>query len=286
MKNFLKGSVLALLASTAAFSAQAADLGSPGYQPAAPIIGSDPIRSDEFSGFFIGGQAGAAFTDVKRSRMTTSQFDVLRVPGLPPIAAGVVAGLPTKYKENSGFSINGIVGYDVRLGDIVIGAAATAGYDDAKNRFDTVFANGTAVANGFGGSAIANGSYEQSYSAGFRVRAGYVVLPQVLAYGFAGIGMQGAEFKFAHPGGAVSRDVTVPTWTVGAGVEYALGGGWGLTAEYGYTKGMAQTASFPYAFSQSVPGIPGAVVTSQGLSSIKASSESHTVKAGVNYRFR
>lgn len=279
MNDFLKGSVLALLASTAAFSVQAADLGSPGYQQSAPIIGSDPIRSDEFSGFFVGGQVGAAFSDVRKSRQSTFQNETLRFPNGLGLISPSFSNNPVRFKDESGFSVNGAVGYDVRLGDIVIGASLNVGYDDVRNRFDAVFANG------FGGTAIARGSFEPNYNAGFRVRAGYVVLPQLLAYGFAGMGIQGVEYKAALPGSVFSLEETIPTWTVGAGMEYALGGGWALTGEYGYTRGMRHTVSTPFAVAQTSP-VAGTTLRTDGLTSIKAETETHRVMAGVKYRFR
>lgn len=287
MKTILKGSLFALIAGLAASQAAAADIAYAQPAPAPSLIGSDPIRTDEFSGFFVGGQAGVAIGNIKGGRQTTTQIDTLSGTGLPftPVVGASTTGSASRFKQESGFGVNGIVGYDVNFGGIVIGAAATVGYDDVRNRFDTVFANAAAANNGFGGTAVYSGRFQSNYNVGARLRAGYVVLPQMLLYAFTGIGIQGGEYKFGVPGSSISRDAIVPTWSVGAGVEYALGGGWSVTGEYGYTRGFSHTVSSPFAFSQGVVA-PGITLESSGLASVKAETETHRVMAGVNYRFR
>jgi outer membrane immunogenic protein len=61
-----------------------------------------------------------------------------------------------------------------------------------------------------------------------RLRAGYLLTPAFLVYGTGGVAYGQAEVS------APFASVTVPGvgWAAGAGVEYALGGGWSIGAEY------------------------------------------------------
>jgi outer membrane immunogenic protein len=61
-----------------------------------------------------------------------------------------------------------------------------------------------------------------------RVRAGYLVTPNFLFYGTGGVAYSSAKISDA----GYSIDVPGIGWVGGAGVEYAMGGGWSIGAEY------------------------------------------------------
>ena len=124
-----------------------------------------------------------------------------------------------------GFGGGVTAGYDLRLGRFVIGGEA-----------DVAFMSG-----GVKGSGSAIDHYGVDYISTVRGRLGYLVHPEFMIYGTAGLGMLGAEYKYTGPGviatqtGIIDKkNANMAGYTVGGGLEYDRG--WGiLFAEYLYS---------------------------------------------------
>jgi outer membrane immunogenic protein len=97
-----------------------------------------------------------------------------------------------------------------------------------------------------------------------RVRAGYLVTPNFLFYGTGGVAYSSAKISDA----GYSINVPGVGWVGGAGVEYAMGAGWSIGAEYLHINLGGPSASV-------------GVINGNAATSV----DSDIGRAKVNYRF-
>lgn len=168
--------------------------------------------------------------------------------------AGVFGGVVQMNGEGtalgafSGSSTDGLVG--------VLG-----GFDFQYGNFvfgiegDIAFSD-TSTAFGPGGNA------DFDWFGTLRGRAGYLVDPSILLFGSAGFAA--ADVELSLPG--VTTDDTLTGYVVGGGVEASLGGGFTARAEYLFSDYGTTTGTL-------------------GGTPFSTEFDSHTVRAGVIYRF-
>ena len=146
----------------------------------------------------------------------------------PPVATwtGAYAGLTGGYSfsgrtedesvgntiNTDGFLLNGFVGYNYQVGNIVAGAEADIGYS---------WADGT----------NASTSSDSGVEGSLRARLGYVVSPTVLLYATAG----GAAKDLEVTTGGVSESNTMIGWTAGGGADIMVTDNVFGRVEYRYT---------------------------------------------------
>jgi outer membrane immunogenic protein len=109
-----------------------------------------------------------------------------------------------------------------------------------------------------------------------RARAGLVVTPTVLLYATGGLAYGQVDANTTLVGATRSPNYN-PGWTVGGGVEAAMGGGWSAKVEYLYLDlGRVSGVS------------PSAVVSPSGvllIGSFNSRVTDNIVRAGFNYNF-
>ena len=112
-----------------------------------------------------------------------------------------------------------------------------------------------------------------------RGRAGVLVTPKVLLYATGGLayGEVNSSESIGVVPTAFSRSTTNVGWTVGAGVEGAIGGNWTAKLEYLYVDLGNVSGSFVTPFT----ALGGGFITSNFSSRIT----DNIVRVGVNYRF-
>ena len=112
-----------------------------------------------------------------------------------------------------------------------------------------------------------------------RARGGFLVTPTVLLYATGGLAY--GEIKTSDAIGVVptvfSTSSTNVGWTVGAGIEGAIGGNWTAKLEYLYVDLGKANGSFL----TTIGGLGGGVLSSNYSSHIT----DNIVRAGINYRF-
>lgn len=133
-----------------------------------------------------------------------------------------------------GFGVGIAAGYDLRLGQFIVGAEADIAWDNSKARVSPATA-------GLGG--VNYESYGVDYQGTVRGRLGFIVHPSVLLYGTVGMAFLGAEYKadglatattLSIVGSGNKKLATLTGLAVGGGVEYDAG--WGiLFGEYIHT---------------------------------------------------
>jgi outer membrane immunogenic protein len=128
-------------------------------------------------------------------------------------------------------------------------------------------------------------SFSTDWLLTIRGRLGVTVTPNVLVYATGGLAVADVSvtnsFKelgaapFTTPGSSSSSDVKTG-WTVGGGVEWALGNNWSVKAEYLYVDlgSINTTAAIPF---------PDGGTTNSLNSSVDITA--HIARAGLNYKF-
>jgi outer membrane immunogenic protein len=160
-----------------------------------------------------------------------------------------------------GVALNGIGGEGV-FGEVTIG------YDHvfAERLLVGVFADAR-----YGGigtdldipDLALSGSIDAKYGFDVGLRLGYLVTPSTLGYVLGGYSWQRFDLSTSIPG--IAYDWNADGFVVGAGLETVLSGNWTLKTEYRYAQ------------------YSGEDFGSGGL--IVAKPSTHTVHAGLNYRF-
>jgi outer membrane immunogenic protein len=213
----LKRLLLALAAGSAlATGALAADL--PSRAAPAPYV-AVPVFT--WTGFYIGGNAGYAFSD--QNRVTTTGQAAANVT---TVALGARPGFVAL--DQDGFTGGGQIGYNAQIGSFVIGIEADAAYTDLQRTLTVVTTAPAAVG---GAAATRNNTFRSdlAFLGTVRGRVGYA-WDRVLVYGTGGFayGDVTTRANFSGPLPAAALQFTggragIETgWAAGGGVEYAI----------------------------------------------------------------
>jgi outer membrane immunogenic protein len=231
----------ATLALTVGFAgaASAADMPAPEYTKAPPPV----IWT--WTGFYIGADAGGAWSK-----------DVVS----PTVADG--GSFPrSNTLQTGGMLGGGTLGYNFQTGSFVYGIESDLGYMQ--------LGYGYHQADQGGGTEVdfVNGGFYADVTG----RIGYAV-DHALIYGKAGWAYFGgtATTTTALPGFTWSNSGAFNGWTAGGGIEYQFTPRWSVKAEY-----------LHFDFGSATATITGAA----GVFPYKNSLTTDTVKMGINYRF-
>ena len=236
----------ALLSMTAAGGASAADLGP--YRPAPPPVeqGYAPAPFS-WTGFYMGANVGYGWGAGDRVGIT--DFGAFQ---------GNIGNLNT-----DGVFGGGQFGYNHQMGRFLVGIEADIQKSDLNDKVTGV------TPTGYAGIA----SSDINYFGTIRGRLGFVSGP-ALFYATAGWAWADVDYKLTTlippgaGGGIVSlADTSFKSgYTVGGGIEYALGRNWTTKVEYQYVN------------------FGGNWLAGAGIAT-KESLAAHTVRMGVNYKF-
>jgi outer membrane immunogenic protein len=259
----MKRSLLASVALLGAISsvAMAADLPPPmAPPPRAPAVYYPPPPIYNWTGFYIGGNLGAAFTNGSFSDTLGSTFSS---------------------SNTTSFIGGGQVGVNYEFwGGVVIGAEAM--FDWLSNNQNTVTAS---LIPGAAAGTTAAATLNNRWLTTATGKLGYA-WNTVLLYGKGGgawVGASNSGATLSSPIPAINGSVLPVSgpssqfgWTAGLGVEWAFAGNWSARAEYDYIGLQNQTYT--------VTGIPLlAGVTNDSVSSSNRNIQ--MITAGLNYKF-
>jgi outer membrane immunogenic protein len=269
--------------------AMAADLG-PFYR--APL----PIPVPGWTGFYVGATMGGGLSSDHVAESGTASFcNPALCGGGPSFSSALVAAVPGSFTTGRpGFVAGGEFGYNWQTGPFVLGFEADLSGSTIASGSLEGGASGVAgfPANTVGVSASANAKVD--YLGTIRARAGYLVVPPLLAYMTAGLAYGGASSNTTlaeHVDGpcacgpfpAVVGSTSTPRlgWTVGGGVEYMFAPQWTVKAEYLYYDLGTVTYALPPISQSNDVGVPffGATTAS------RVSFTGNVARAGVNFIF-
>jgi len=278
----MKGSLLAgaFCSFFLAGAAGAADL--PLKAPANPTPATSP-----WTGFYIGGGFGFRASQTSETSDFTSRGGRAPQPPTPIIASS---------EPLNGIALRGsaFAGYNWQVTrQWVLGIEGDLGFADQT----TTFAGRPFPDQSFSSFVASDGiAAKTTWDASVRARFGFLVTPSALVYATTGAAWQHYEisttcrsfvctdFLVGFPGGpflitpaVTNNSTTKPGWTIGGGIETALGGHWFARADYRYADFGSSTFTITR-FSTFLPFNPIANAFDVAL-------RTHTVGFGLAYKF-
>jgi outer membrane immunogenic protein len=197
------------------------------------------------------------------------------------------------------YTIGPFLGYRWQLGNSVLGVEGDWSWKKAENTalvslpfvcFDAGCANYR--------SDTKYGSIKQTWDSSLRLRYGWLVTPDTLVYGTAGVAIAQISGSFTYNGQlfvttpaiiAGSTATSRADWTdtrvggtVGGGVEYAIWGGWKARVEYRYTDFGTYTKTVGVT---TVCAAPTGCSAPSGSATIDVRESFHTVRVGLGFDF-
>jgi len=245
----------------------AADLAARPYTKA-PVIAA-PIY--DWTGFYIGGNIGYSWG---RSQDTISLAN----------GAGTILFSDTASRNMNGVVGGGQIGYNWQMQSWLWGLEADIQGSGQKASRDFICPTGVCTPN-FGVIAVFPGpavpvtlTQKLDWFGTVRGRVGVLASPTVLLYATGGLAYGDVQTSATIAGlGITSSSNTKVGWTVGAGIEGAIGGNWTAKLEYLYMD-IGRTSG---TFATTVGAFGGGFLASSYNSRIT----DNILRVGVNYRF-
>jgi outer membrane immunogenic protein len=271
MKKVRCGSA-ALIAFAVAGPALAADIG------AAPAYKVPAATASTWSGFYAG--LGLGFRAARTDAVTTSET----IAGIPQNLAD---GRPTGASfDGLGFRTNPFIGFNWQIApQWVAGLEGDVGFADQSTTRQSL-----AFSPGFVRFALPPDSLtvKTDWDASLRARLGFLLTPATLAYATGGVAWQRSEISSTCASIGCLGSVLSPAvisasriqagWTVGGGIETALGGNWFARAEYRY----ADFGAAPFTIARSALSNPALNPT---VDNFDLKMQTHNASFGVAYKF-
>ena len=257
MKRMLIGITAA--ASLLATSALAADLPARTYTKAPVYV--EPVYN--WTGFYIGGNIGYSWG---RSNDTSTLTN----------AAGTVLLTTSDKSDLNGIVGGGQIGYNWQMQSWVWGFEADIQGTDEKGSRAFSFTPARGIGNNFAPGVTIPFALDQKidWIGTVRGRAGVLVTPTVLLYATGGLAygqVNSNETVGTVVPSAFSSSTTNVGWTVGAGIEGAIGGNWTAKLEYLYVDLGTVSGSF--------------TLPSTNVISYSSKITDNILRVGINYRF-
>jgi outer membrane immunogenic protein len=265
MKRILLGSVAMLASLTCPVAAADLAAKAPAYKAPPPVV-----AVYNWTGFYLGGNVGGAWAkdDVTWSANPAGFGGGAFTAALNAAGTGRI--------DSNGVTAGGQIGFNYQINSVVVwGVEADLNYTDLSD------SRSVAVAPPAVPGTTVTSTFESKWLATVRGRVGVLPTQTFLLYATGGVAFAEiktsdfAFFAFDGTSNAASSDKTKTGWTVGAGAEWALNGGWSVKAEYLYVD----LGSINYTSSNSSPANPLATI-----------NHDHRIvenigRVGVNYRF-
>jgi outer membrane immunogenic protein len=210
LRAFVGGVGLAAGTAFSACSALAADLPvPPAVAPVAPVAYA-PAAIYNWTGFYIGGHAGAGFGNASWS---------------DPFGGG-----NNTFNTGAGFLGGGQVGANMQFNMLVLGVEGDFSYTDLKG-------SGT---DSIGDTINTNTNWTSTVTG--RIGAAF---DRFLIYGKGGVAFARDQGGFTDLAGNSANDAITRTgWTAGAGLEYGITKNWSAKIEYDYLSFGPQALNF------------------------------------------
>ena len=258
--------------------AQAADL-----RTKAPIYKAPMVAVYDWTGFYIGGNAGGGWQDNKSASYTPNGALLAPILGGPPPqsfrTSGALGGVQVGY--NKQFSPNWVAGVEADFDGSDIKGSSTASFLGIGGLAPQLYSSTAAEQIRWFGTV--------------RARLGFLPTSNLLIYGTGGFAYAKVDqnASILNVGGtsiavgtaacvgfttcyAGSSSRTATGWTAGGGAEYALSRNWTIRAEYLYVS-LGGANNFP---ENNVVFGPGDSFTASFNP-----TRFHVVRGGINYRF-
>jgi outer membrane immunogenic protein len=253
-----------------------------------PAFAPPPPPAFSWTGFYVGGEIGARWSDPTWSTTCLSPgFAGVVCPGAPSELPLFGFNNPENFDS---VSVKGgpFVGYNFQIGSQwVVGVEGDWQYgENRRTNTGIPGAENPAVA---GSPGLDSSTVREDWDASIRARAGFLVMPNLLVFGTGGAAFThvsatalcGTAFPIGWCVGIdpffgipQTSSATRVGWTVGGGLEYMIAPNWLIRAEYRY----ADYGSFSSTFFSGVLGNEDAI-------SFNTRLRSNTASVGLSYKF-
>jgi outer membrane immunogenic protein len=257
-----------LLAATSAF---AADL---------PVYSKAPVVAAvyDWTGLYIGTNLGYSWGRGSTDGSVTGTRTVA-VLVAPPVTTVLPTVPLTGRADVNGFIGGGQLGYNWQAGSFVYGLEGDIQFSNERGSGDVCTVAGCPL-----GSFVFTRDYKLDWFGTARGRIGYLPAERILLYATGGLaygGFSGSSWTLPLDIGTWSQ--TRVGWTVGAGVEAALGSNWSVKFEYlymdlGHVGGSSATNT-------TVTSIQGTTTTTTLAYLFNTKFTDNIVRVGLNYKF-
>jgi outer membrane immunogenic protein len=257
-----------------------------------------PVAVYNWTGFYAGVNVGYSWgrDPYDIAGASTTRTRVFRAFGLPAetLISDVTAAGPAFAAAGTanidGFVGGGQMGYNWQTGGMVWGLETDIQWTGQKGSSEFCLTAGCPL-----GSFTANADYRLRWFGTFRARAGVLVDPRVLLYVTGGLAYGEINVDYTAgilglPLGSTSTSTVKAGWTIGGGIEGALGGNWTAKAEYLYMDlGTQSVAGLGGVGSTIIPNAPQGgfttVVDTTFAAAANARIRDNIFRVGLNYRF-
>jgi outer membrane immunogenic protein len=293
MKKFLFAAVAfgASVFALIALPAMAADL-APFYRAPAPF----PIAG--WTGPYVGATMGGGWVDGNVAESATATIcnpALVGCAGGPAYSNALVSAIPTSFgTSHAGFVAGGEFGYNWQMGAFVLGLEVDLSGSTISGGVLASGSSGVASIPGNTVGVAGSANEKVDYLGTVRARAGYLVMPSLLAYATAGFAYGGASSNTTlteqvtgvcacGPSPSVAGSTSAPRagWTAGGGLEYMFIPHWTVKAEYLYYD----LGSVTYALPPLVQTTAGGTPYFAAASTSRVAFTGNIVRAGVNFGF-
>jgi outer membrane immunogenic protein len=284
MKRVLFASV-AFASLLAVTGASAADL---------PVYSKVPVVAAvyDWTGFYIGTNLGYSWGrgSTDGSVSGTQNVSVFRTAGPTLVSStnSVLTGLPllSGRANVNGFIGGGQLGYNWQRGTWLFGLEGDIQFSNERGSGDVCTVAGCPA-----GSALFTRDYKLDWFGTARGRVGFLPAERILLYATGGLtygGFSGSSWTLPLNVGTWSS--TNVGWTVGAGVEAALGSNWSIKFEYLYMDlGKVGGSSASNTIVTNAANTPSAgfnTTTTQQLAYVFNTKFTDSIaRVGINYKF-
>jgi outer membrane immunogenic protein len=265
-------------------SASAADL--PIYPKAAPVLVYD------WTGFYLGTNVGYSWGRGTTNGSYTGVREVTTYVSTGPTNGTLVSdvftplpgGLLSGNTDIKGFIGGGQFGYNWQFGSWLAGLEA-----DIQGSGESGSVNVCNAAGCPAGSSQFVANYSLNWFGTARGRLGFLAAERLLLYATGGLAYGG--FSGGSPNVAYSLSKLKAGWTVGAGVEAALGSNWSVKFEYlymdlGNTGDISANQVTSYLSQNNTPQRGQTRITQQTYSYLfNTKFADNIVRVGLNYKF-
>ncbi len=262
----------------------------------APVMA--PVSVYNWTGFYAGVNVGYSWGrdpyDIVGA--TTTRTRVFRGFGtagetlLSDVAAAGPGFAAAGTADIDGFVGGGQIGYNLQSGSMVWGLETDIQWTGQKGSTQFCLTAGCPL-----GSFVANADYHLRWFGTLRARAGILIDPRVLLYVTGGLAYGEIQADYSAgilglPLGTASTSSVKAGWTIGGGIEGALGGNWTAKAEYLYmdlgtlasgTLGGTGTTITPNLPTQSLTTVVDTAITANASARLR----DNIFRVGLNYRF-
>ena len=266
----------------------------------APIMA--PVEVYNWTGFYVGGNVGYSWgretTDIVGAATTTTRTRDFRTAGPTLIADTTVTGAPVAFAGTGSTKVDGIIGggqigYNWQFSPSwVFGLEADIQGSGEKGDF-------AVCVGAVGCTVVGTANYKLNWFGTVRGRLGVLASDRVLLYVTGGLAYGEIESNYSlgfvgFPAVAFGTKQTKAGFTVGGGIEGALGGNWTAKAEYLYVdlgSFGGGTGAFASATSDNFPNTPSQGfnrlidTTTAGTATVNNKFRDHIFRVGLNYRF-